>query len=61
MFFLSSLKQTFVEVLREHHHTHHFLEILTEVTKRVVERQSHMEHAVQVPAPMHSMTKLLYL
>jgi len=61
MFFLSSLKQTLVKVIGEHHHTHHFLEILTEVTKRVVERQSHMEHAVQVPAPQHTMTKLLYL
>lgn len=57
----SCLEQTLVEVIREHHHNHHFLEILTEVTRRVVEQQSHEEYVVQVPAPMHTMTKLLYL
>ncbi|KAJ7384116.1 hypothetical protein OS493_023440 [Desmophyllum pertusum] len=54
--------QALVEVMREHHHRYHFLEMLTEVTKLVVERQSNMAaHPVQVPAPMHTMTKLLYL
>ncbi|KAJ7384122.1 Caspase-8 isoform X1 [Desmophyllum pertusum] len=54
--------QALVEVMRKHHHRYHFLEMLTEVTKLVVERQSNMAaHPVQVPAPMHTMTKLLYL
>ncbi|KAL9966429.1 hypothetical protein ACROYT_G024501 [Oculina patagonica] len=53
--------QTLVEVIRKYHHRHHFLEILTEVTKLVVERQNKMEHPVQVPAPVHTLTNLLYL
>lgn len=56
--------QALVEVIREHHHHHHFLDILTEVTKRVVERQTpehNIKCRVQVPAPMHTLTKNLYL
>ena len=61
--FLAS-NQALVEVIREHYHHHHFLDILTEVTKRVVERQNrehNIECPVQVPAPMHTLTKHLYL
>lgn len=63
VFFFAS-NQALVEVIREHHHHHHFLDILTEVTKRVVERQNrehNIECPVQVPAPMHTLTKHLYL
>lgn len=49
--------QALVEVIRRDHHLHHFLEILTEVTRLVVERVN----SVQVPAPMDTLTKFLYL
>jgi len=56
--------QALVKAIREYHHQHHLLDILTEVTKRVVDQQNrlpNMGHPVQVPAPMHTMTKNLYL
>ncbi|XP_066029289.1 uncharacterized protein [Pocillopora verrucosa] len=46
-----------VEVINKYHRRHHFLEILTEVTRLVVERGN----SVQVPAPMDTLTKFLYL
>ncbi|XP_027041822.1 uncharacterized protein LOC113669936 [Pocillopora damicornis] len=49
--------QALVEVISKYHHHHHFLEILTEVTRLVVERVN----SVQVPAPMDTLTKFLYL
>lgn len=56
--------QALVEVITERHHRHHLLDILTEVTKRVVDQQKKcpdMGHPVQVPAPMYTLTKHLYL
>ncbi|RMX57946.1 hypothetical protein pdam_00024050 [Pocillopora damicornis] len=49
--------QDLVEVINKYHRRHHFLEILTEVTRLVVERGN----SVQVPAPMDTLTKFLYL
>ena len=46
-----------VEVINKYHRRHHFLEILTEVTRLVVKRGN----SVQVPAPMDTLTKFLYL
>lgn len=50
--------QTLVEVIRKYHPHHHFHEILTEVTKLVVERD---DKHVQVPAPTDTLTKFLFL
>ena len=46
-----------MKVINKYHRRHHFLEILTEVTRLVVERGK----PVQVPAPMDTLTKFLYL
>ncbi|XP_022777426.1 caspase-3-like [Stylophora pistillata] len=49
--------QALVEVMRGYHHRHHFLDMLTEVTRLVVKHGN----SVQVPAPMDTLTKLLCL
>ena len=54
--------QALVEVIREHHQRHNLLDILTEVTKRVVDHQNrYRRYPVQVPAPVHTLTRHLYL
>ncbi|XP_015749947.1 PREDICTED: uncharacterized protein LOC107329787 [Acropora digitifera] len=57
--------QELVEVIEKDHGSHHLLDMLTEVTRRVVDRQNQAVHPpkyrVQVPAPVHTLTKLLFL
>lgn len=56
--------QALVEVIQNLHHRHHLLDMLTEVTRRVIDHQNRTfedRDRVQVPAPTHTLTKLLYL
>ncbi|XP_015748693.1 PREDICTED: uncharacterized protein LOC107328481 [Acropora digitifera] len=57
--------QELVEVIEKYHGSHHLLDMLTEVTRRVIDHQNRefdpARDRVQVPAPTHTLTKLLYL
>ena len=57
--------QELVEVIEKYHGSHHLLDMLTEVTRRVIDHQNQAfdpaRYRVQVPAPTHTLTKLLYL
>ncbi|XP_074622862.1 uncharacterized protein LOC141881089 isoform X3 [Acropora palmata] len=57
--------QELVEVIEKYHGSHHLLDMLTEVTRRVIDHQNRAfdpdKYRVQVPAPTHTLTKLLYL
>ncbi|XP_074622863.1 caspase-3-like [Acropora palmata] len=57
--------QELVEVIEEYHGSRHLLDMLTEVTRRVIDHQNRAfdptRYRVQVPAPTHTLTKLLYL
>ena len=57
--------QELVEVIEKYHGSHHLLDMLTEVTRRVVDYQNRVfnsaAYRVQVPAPAHTLTKLLFL
>ena len=50
-----------VDAIRQHHQSHHLLDILTEVNRRVVEIGVNEGAAVQVPAPTHTLRGQLYL
>ncbi|XP_067020800.1 uncharacterized protein [Acropora muricata] len=57
--------QELVEVIEEYHGSHHLLDMLTEVTRRVIDHQNRAfdpaRDKVQAPALTHTLTKLLYL
>ena len=57
--------QELVEVIEKDHGSHHLLDMLTEVTRRVIDHQNRVfnsvAYRVQVPAPTHTLTKLLFL
>ncbi|XP_067022084.1 uncharacterized protein [Acropora muricata] len=57
--------QELVEVIEKYHGSHHLLDMLTEVTRRVIDHQNRefnsAAYRVQVPAPTHTLTKLFFL
>ncbi|XP_067022083.1 uncharacterized protein [Acropora muricata] len=57
--------QELVEVIEKYHGSHHLLDMLTEVTRRVIDHPKReinsAAYRVQVPAPTHTLTKLLFL
>ena len=57
--------QELVEVIEKFHGSHHLLDMLTEVTRRVIDHPKReinsAAYRVQVPAPTHTLTKLLFL
>ena len=50
-----------MKTIREHHDSHHLLDILTEVNRRVVKAGLEKGASIQVPAPIHTLRAQLYL